>query len=405
MTTLTQRTTRLALAALIAVGATLAHAQTLRPEVGKPLQQASDLLRAGKGREALAAVAKADKVKNKTSAEQLMIERMRGSAAQRAGDNAMAVRSFEPLMASGTLSNAEEAQMAESMAYAYSQLQNWPKSLQYAQKAQAGGRNSPQLNQLVAYVQAQSGDYSAVAKQAAASVAAAEKAGRKPAEDDLLRLSDAYQRTKNPAGQSAVLEKLLTYYPKKDYWAVALGRLPFKPGYSSRYDVDLLRLKYLTGNLTTANEYMELAQLMLQNGQASEAVQIVDKGMADGVLGTGADAARHRRLRDLAAKQKADEEKTLAQREKDAQGARDGNELVQVGSILAGLGQVDKGVSLIEAGIAKGNLKRPEDAKLQLGIAQLKSPKMKAAARKTLRSVKGDGTSDVARLYALAGES
>ena len=41
-------------AALMLAGVVAAQAQALRPEVGKPLQQASDLLRAGKAREALA---------------------------------------------------------------------------------------------------------------------------------------------------------------------------------------------------------------------------------------------------------------------------------------------------------------------------------------------------------------
>jgi hypothetical protein len=39
-----------------------AQAQSVRPEVGKPLQQAADLLKAGKGKDALAKVREADAV-------------------------------------------------------------------------------------------------------------------------------------------------------------------------------------------------------------------------------------------------------------------------------------------------------------------------------------------------------
>jgi hypothetical protein len=68
------------------------------------------------------------------------------------------------------------------------------------------------------------------------------------------------------------------------------------------------------------------------------------------------------------------------------------------------LGEVDKGIELIEKGIAKGGLKRPEDAKLRLGMAQLQSPKLKAKAAQTLRSVGGnDGAADIARLWIVAG--
>ena len=61
-----------------------AQAQAVRPEVGKPLQAAADLLKAGKARDALAKAREADAAPGKTAAEQLLIDRMKGAAAQRA---------------------------------------------------------------------------------------------------------------------------------------------------------------------------------------------------------------------------------------------------------------------------------------------------------------------------------
>lgn len=393
-------TLRTVAASLLLAGSLgLAQAQSLRPEVGKPLQQAGDLLKAGKAKEALAKVAEADKAANKSAQEQLMVDRMRGAAAQRAGDNATAAKAFESAFASGKLSPAEQGQIAESLAFAYSQLKDNAKASQWIQKAQAAGNNSAQLKQLQSYLQASSGDYSAVAKEAAAAVAAAEQAGKRPDEGDLLRLADAYQRTNNAAGQSAALEKLLTYHPKKEYWSAVLGRLPRKPGFSDRFGLDLLRLKLASGNLTTAADYMELAQLALQAGLPTEGKAVVDKGFAAGVLGTGAEADRHKRLRDMAAKQEAEGRAALA---KEVTQATDGNALVQAGVRLVSYGEVDKGVALIEQGIAKDQLKRPADAKLRLGQALLASPKTKARGLQVLRGVQGtDGVADIARLYAL----
>lgn len=388
---------------LLLAGIASAQAQSLRPEVGKPLQQAGDLLRAGKAKEALAKVKEADAASGKTASEQLMIDRMRGAAAQRAGDNATAAQAFEAVFNSGKLAGAEQAQVAESLAFAYSQLKDMGKAGQWAQKAQQLGNNSAQLKQLQSYIQGQSGDYGAIAKDAAAAVAAAEQAGKRPEEGDLLRLADAYQRTNNGAGQSAALEKLLAYYGKKDYWAAALGRLPRKPGFSDRYTLDILRLKLVTGNLTKADDYMEMAQLALQAGYPAEAKMVVEKGFAAALLGTGTEADRHKRLRDLALKQDAE---VRAGMDKAVAEARDGNALVQAGSQLVSFGQVDKGIALIEQGIAKGNLKRPEEAKLRLGLAQLQGGKGKAKASQTLRSVQGtDGAADIARLWSIHGSA
>jgi hypothetical protein len=64
------------------------------------------------------------------------------------------------------------------------------------------------------------------------------------------------------------------------------------------------------------------------------------------------------------------------------------------------LGEVDKGIALIQAGAAMPGIKRPDEARLRLGMAQLQSPKSRAAAVQTLRSVRGtDGTADIARLW------
>jgi len=388
-----------ALAACMCV--TAVDAQSVRPEVGKSLQQAADLLKAGKAKDALAKAREADAVSGKTPAEQLMIDRMKGAAAQRAGDNATALQTFESLFNSGKLAGAEQAQMAEQIAYIYSQQKDWPRTNQWVQKAQAAGSTSPQLKQLQAYAQSQSGDYSAIAKEAHAAVAAAEQAGRKPDEGDLLRLADAQQRTGQTQARAATLDKLLANYPKKEYWSILLGQLPRKTGFSDRFSLDLFRLRLATGTLTKTDDYMEMAQLALQAGYASEGKAVVERGFASGALGTGAEGERHKRLRDLAIKQEAEVKAAIAKDEQEAAATKDGNALVQVGYTYVTMGQNDKGIALIEQGIAKGGLKRPEDAKLRLGLALLQSGK-KSKAVQTLRSVQGsDGAADLGRLWAV----
>ena len=379
-----------------------AQAQAVRPEVGKPLQQAADLLKAGKARDALAKAREADAASGKTPAEQMMIDRMKGAAAQRAGDTATAIQAFESLFNSGKLSGTEQAQIAEQIAYAYSQQKDWPRTNQWVQKAQAAGSTSAQLKQLQAYAQSQSGDYSAMAKEAQAAVAAAEQAGRKPDEGDLLRLADAQQRTGQTQARGATLDKLLAYYPKKEYWSILLGQLPRKTGFSDRFSLDLFRLRLATGNLTKTEDYMEMAQLALQAGYPAEGKAIVEKGFASGALGTGAEGERHKRLRDLALKAEAEGKASIEKDAQEAAAMKDGNQLVQVGYAYATMGQYDKGIPLIEKGIAKGGLKRPEDAKLRLGLALLQSGKNKPKAVQTLRSVQGtDGAADLGRLWAV----
>jgi len=375
-----------------------AQAQGVRAEVGRPLQQAGELLKAGKAKEALAKVREADAVGGKTAAEQLTIDRMKAAAAQRAGDLGTAIAALEAIAA--RTGGSEAGPVAEQIASAYAQQRNNAKASEWLHKAIAAGHNTASVKQLQAYLQGASGDYAAIARDAAAAVAAAEQAGRRPDEGELLRLADAQQRTGNQAGYANSLEKLLTYYPKKDYWNAYLGRLPRKAGFGDRFALDVMRLRLASGTLTKTEDYMEMAQLALQAGFPAEGRRIVEQGYKAGALGTGPEAARQQRLKDLAVKQEAEQRGALDGQAVAAAAEKTGDDLVKVGWAYVSLGEVDKGIGLIEKGIAKGGLKRPEDARLRLGMAQLQSPATKAKAAATLRGVKGsDGVADIARLW------
>src|ERR1700748_3526058 len=147
-----------------------------------------------------------------------------------------------------------------------------------------------------------------------------------------------------------------------------------------------------------------MAQRLLQAQLPAEAKAVLDKGYAAGVLGTGAEAARQQRLRDLINKSATDAVASLAKRTADAKAVKTGDDLVAIGAEYVSMGKYDEGIELIQQGIAKDSLKHPEDAKLRLGIAMLQSGKGKAAAAKQLRTVQGtDGAPEVARLYVALG--
>ncbi len=394
----TLRIAALAVALTLTGGAALA--QGLRAEVGKPLKEAGDLLRAGNAKGALAKAREAENVSGLTASERLTVNRMKAAAAQRAGDMGTAIQALE--VVAGGVSGAELGQIAEQLASAYAQQRNNAKASEWLQKAVANGNTGGTVRQLQQYLQSASGDYAAIAREAAAAVAAAEQGGRRPDEGDLLRLADAQQRTAQTNAYVATLEKLLLNYPKKDYWNAYLGRLPRKAGFAPRYELDVMRLRLASGTLAKTEEYMEMAQLALQAGLPAEARRIVEQGYKNGLLGTGPEAARHQRLRDLAVKSEGEAKAALAGQAAEAAAEKDGDSLVRVGYAHVSIGEVDKGLELIQRGIAKGGLKRPDEARLRLGMAQLQAGKNRAQAVQTLRSVKGgDGAADIARLWTI----
>ena len=388
-------------AASLLLTSTLANAQSLRPEIGKPLQAAGDLVKAQKFKEALAKVRDADAVGGKSADESYLIERMRMSAASGAGDVETAGKAFEAISGSPKLAAADKLRMMESLAGSSYRAGNYARAMQWSQRYLREGGTSGSIRTLLIQSQYLSGDFAGVQKELTAEIQGTERAGSAPAEERIKLLMTAALKQNDTGSYVYAMEKLVTYYPKKEYWTDLLSRLQRKPNFSDRLALDTYRLSLATGTMSKANDYMEMAQLAVQAGYPAEGKQVVEKGFAAGVLGTGAEADRHKRLKDLMVKRSDEEKATQAATEAEAASAKDGNGLVSVGYNQVLNGQATKGLTSMQQGIAKGGLKRPEDSKLHLGIAQLLSgDSVKAQA--TFKTVTGaDGTADLARLWGL----
>ncbi len=382
-----------------------AHAQEkVRPEVGKPLQQAQDMLKAKRYKEALSKLREADGVSGKTANESYLIEFTRANAALGAGESDTATKAFEAVIASGKAPAASQLSIIDTLVKLYANNKDYASALKWGNRYFKEGGTNPQIRTQMIQAYFQSGDFANSAKESLLDIQADEKAGRKPSEEKLQLLANSYLRQKNTTGYIATIEKLLNHYPKKSLWADVISRLQRKPGFSDRLALDVYRMQLATGNLTATNDYMEMAQLALQAGYPGEAKKVVDEGYTSGALGKGADVDRQKRLRDLVEKRVADNQKVVTPGGADeaaAAAAKDGNALVNLGYNMFSSGQAAKGISLMEAGIKKGELKRADDAKLRLGTALVQAGQ-KSKGTQVLKTVQGtDGTQDLANLWVI----
>jgi hypothetical protein len=376
------------------------HAQeAVRPDVGKPLQAANELIRAQKFKQALEKIHEADAVANKTAGESYMIERMRIAAASGAGDVETAAKSFEAV--SAKVSAGDRLKMIESLAGAYYRAGKYPQAMQWGQRYFKEGGTSVAIRTLLIQSQYLAGDFAGAARELRTETEQAEHAGNAPGEDRLKLLVNATLKMNDTNGYVWALERLVTYYPKRDYWVDLLSRLQRKPNFSDRLALDTYRLSLATGSMNAANDYMEMAQLAVQAGFPAEAKQVLDKGFESKVLGQGAAAERQKRLRDLVAKRLEEDKANQAVALAEAQQAKDGSALANAGMNLVFKGDKQKGLQLMQQGIAKDNLKHENDVRLHLAIAQLMAGD-NAKAQATLKTVAGnDGTADLARLWSL----
>jgi len=377
-------------------------ADSVSPAISKILTAATDDIKKGKYKEALAKVHEADGIGSKTSFENYMVDFMRASAAQGAGDYATAAKSYEAVLNSGHVTGASQAKIVQALGEMYFREKEYPKAILWLSKYQSeSGDSSLRPYLLQAYYF--SNDFAHAYREVLADVQAEEKAGRTPSEDQLNMLSNCALKLNDKAGYAAAVEKMVAYHPRKELWSDLLTRLESKPGFNSgRLDLDVLRLRAHIGVLTSTADYMNYIELALNSGYPLEAKKATEAAYKSGAFGTGAEASRQKRLQDLVTKQVNDDPKSIAQAEAELAKSKDSNAMVNLGYHYVTTGQFDKGIPLIEQGIQKGDLKRPDEAKLHLGLAYLQADK-KSKAVQTFKSVQGtDGTAELGHLWSIA---
>jgi hypothetical protein len=396
------------LSLLVAAGGAAAQDKppTVRPEVGKPLQAAIDLLKQRKGKEALAQARAAQAVADKTPYETYLVTRVLGQAAAAAGDSATAANALETAASSSAAPAADRVQLLAAAAGQYYALKEYGKAANTATKYFQHGGTDKAIRTI--YVQSLylGGNYGAAARELAQDVENEEREGKATPEEQLQLLANAYLQSKDTAGYGRTMERLVAHYPKREYWLAVIDNVMRRSGFNERLQIDVARLRIEAGAMQRTDDYLDYAQLALIEGFPMEASRVIEKGYAAGVLGTGPDAARHKRLRDLAAKNIADDRKAIADAEKQDSSGKDAKTVFNEGFNLVLNDKSAKGLAMMEqglktAGASASGFRRPDHAKLQLGYAYHVAGQ-NAKALDMFKTVQGtDGAAALARLWVI----
>ncbi len=383
----------------IPAGRATAQAETARPEIGKPLESAQALLKAQKPHEAMAKIKLAERVLDPNPYERYIIQRVRIQAALALGDADTAAKAYEDAAASDRMSAGERRAIEQALAGAYYRARQYGKAAEWAQRYAANGGPDRRMRTLLMQAYYQDGAYAQAANVAEEEIAAARKAGRAPEEAHLQLLAHASLKRNDRGAGLRAMEALLTYYPTPEHWDGMLRQTQARTDLSDRLLLDFYRLKLAVNVNTRAADYMEAAQLALRDGSPHEALAIVERGYERGLLGQGAEAERHSRLRSMVAQSAAESDKMLDAAIAKARETKDGDAMLDLGlDVLAG-GRFDDGLRLMEEGVRTGRVKAPREAQLRLGIAYLRAGRIDQAV-KTFGAVDGeDATAAVARLW------
>lgn len=336
-----------------------AGADTVRPAVGKPLQQAEALIQRGNYNAALQQVNKAAAVGSLTPYEALTIAQVRGAAAAGAGDYTQAATAYQTVLASGAEPPATQTELVQAIAGFYYQAQDYPHAVIWVNRYIAAHGQDGRTRALLAQAYYAQGNYAQAEQAVLREQQTAQANGQKLPEAELQLLASAAQKSGDTAGYFSALAALLRDYPNPQYWMAAIALVTAAPGFPDSLTLDVYRLQFATGTLNQPADYEDYVERAILAGDDTEANTVIRQGFASGVLNDGTDAGHASRLKTLAAKNSANAPQTPAD---DIQTAKSGGAQLDLGIAYFNAGDTPNAIKTFQSVQAgqTGVLSNPE---------------------------------------------
>jgi tetratricopeptide (TPR) repeat protein len=353
----------------------------------KPLGASQAASKAEKWAECLASAREAEAIPNKTAYDTYVVNEMIGFCAIRAGDNATSAQAFEQLLDSEFTDAARKSTLLRSLMQISYMAKNYPKAIEYGNRAIRDGSANDELRLLVAqsyYLQA---DYKGTLSSLEGWVAETEKAGATPSDNALGLFLSACIKLEDDACTLRALAKQAAYHPKPDTWpnlVVMMLRNATDDGILQVY-----RLASEVGGMRRGEDYIEMAQLANEKGLPGEAQAALEAAIAKKAFADTKSSDTATRLLASVKTQAAADKATLPKQALAAAPGKNGQVDIRLGQAFLSYGQYPEALAAIQRGIAKGNVKNVAEAQLALGQTYLKLGN-KAEAIKAFNAVQGD---------------
>jgi tetratricopeptide (TPR) repeat protein len=370
-------------------------------KLAKPLKEANEDLKAKKWNDAIATLKEAEGIAGKNAYDQHLINDMLAFSYAHTSNFAEAAKAWEAELDDGFTPQSEMPTRIRQLAEANYQVKNYDKAIEFGNRAIKGGYADENLRTLVGQAYYLKGDWKGTLHFEESLVDNQTKNGQTPKSESLQLILSACIKLNDAACEERALEKVVTYYPKPDYWYQLLFTVRQQTSGNDANTLQTYRLMSEVDVLKNPDDYTEMAQLALEAGSPGEAHKVLEKGFAKNVFTDQRAKERNQRLLESAKKAAASDQASLARIEKEAQSAKTGAKNAGLGVAYFGYGQYDKAAEQLSKGLAMGGLRNEAETRLLLGSAQLKSGH-KEDAIKSFRAVKGDPALDrLANLWVL----
>lgn len=161
-----------------------------------------------------------------------------------------------------------------------------------------------------------------------------------------------------------VLEELLKYYPKKQYW-VQISHM-YGEQKKETQQLAAMETAYVQDMLDKSTEQITMAYLYLNAEVPYKAAKVMDKGLKNkSVEGK----SKNWEIAGSAWRQAQELDKAIPAMESAAAKSNEGELYSRLGNVYLDNDQFKKAITAINKGLSRGGVKRPDSARLVLGMA------------------------------------
>ena len=393
----------LAAGTLAATPASAAEAkQTASKAAQKQLKASSDAMNAKNYNECVTKAKEALAAEGHTAYDTFLANQLLGFCYVRLGNTAEAGVAYEAQLQSGLLPADQQTAITKGVMQIAYQQKDYAKSVELGNRLIKGGSADTDVYTVVGQSLYLQKKYGETAKFMSDYIGDQEKRGQQPKEQSLMLLQDSYGKSGNSAGAADALEKLVMYYPKKEYWKTLMYSLRRIQGMNDRQTLQVYRLMVANGTMEEPSDYSEMAELAVSGGNPAEAQKILESGIAANVFTEQRDKDRAIRMLESVKKSAATDLASLPKLEAEAKNAKTGDVQAALGNAYLSFGKNQEAADALGAALAKGGLKNAADVQLTQGVALVRAGN-KADALKAFKAVKTEDMiyTRIAKLWSL----
>jgi len=307
------------------------------------------------------------------------------------GDLDKTVESFQKSVDQGILTLDEEAKLRFNIAQLLAGLYRWDDAMEALYEwFRWSEEEDPLAYYLLGIANFQLGnfDLAIVNTQKALEVADA------PKESWLQLLAALWVQRQNYRMAAPIFEKLITLFPKKNYWvqlALIYGALEKYPS-----QLSIQQIAYEQGFLTEDKELRRLARAYLFAELPYPAAKVLQKGINEGSIETETDSLQLLANSWIAAREF---ERSMPPLMQAAEISEDGNLFVRLGQVHLQREEWTEAAEQFEKAIDRGGLDRPGSAHLLLGIAYYNASRTFKAKSTFIQAARFDKTKEQAEQW------